>query len=344
MITYVNTVFVNNDSKGVITTTPAAPVDANTPSTDAGKFVIAKTADDMGEKVRIGLVTDKIQVIRKKNGNAFAPVIRWTNDIKPKCLKSLNSTTYEADTEDKYDIEFNGLDAEVLKDLAMGGRRIVVRLQFKDLPTRYRKWSETYEYVTKEGDTKETIAKGIANTINYQYKRARVNATVAGTKLTLEAMPYDDDNVVDSISWAAKVRFTCNVYYTNPKDAAFASNNKYFLKGVTINKTPGKWYAASAKLVRDREAQSFGYMGILNRGEGTYPIIKPDLQTKLDGKYDSVTLEFENTYRTADDWIKTNKQSVEIYVNTGKGADVLKAIQTAFGIATADKSASDTSH
>ena len=332
MITYVNTVFVNNDSKGVITTMPAAPADATTPSTDAGKFVVIKTADDMGEKVRIGLVTDKVQVIHKKSGNAFAPVIRWTNDIKPKCIKSLNSTTYEDDTEDKYDIDFAGIDPEVEKELGLGGRRIVVRLQFKDLPTRYRKWSETYEYVTKEGDTKTTIAEGIANTINYQYKRARVNASATAGKLTIEAMPYDDDNIVDSISWAAKVRFTCNVYYTNPKDAAFASNNKYFLKGVTIKKTPGKWYTASAKLVRDREAQSFGYMGILNRGDGTDPIIQPDLQTKLDGKYDSVTLEFENTYRTADDWIKTNKQSVEIYVNSGKGADVLKAMQTAFGI------------
>ena len=35
---------------------------------------------------------------------------------------------------------------------------------------------------------------------------------------------------------------------------------------------------------------------------------------------------------TSENWIKTNKQSVEIYVNSGKGADVLKAMQTAFGI------------
>lgn len=340
MITYVNTVFVNNDPKGVLTTDAAAPANAQTPSADAGKFIV-KTIDagNNGEKkIKIGLVTDKVSVIRKKDGNAYAAVVRWTNDIMPDRLKSYNELDYKADTEDSYKIDFTKVDASVMSDLAQGHRRIVVRLQFKDLPTRYRKWSETYEYMTKAGDTAATIAEGIANTINYQYKRQRVMADGKTTEgvLVLTAMPYDDDDKIDSLSWANKVRFTANVWYTNPQDAAFASNNKYFIKGLTITKTPGDWYAASAKLVRDREAQSFGYAGVLNQGEGTWPIIKPDLNTRLDVQYDGITLEFENTYRTADDWIKTTKQAVEIYGKTGALADLRTAIKVALGLQAAE--------
>jgi hypothetical protein len=56
-----------------------------------------------------------------------------------------------------------------------------------------------------------------------------------------------------------------------------------------------------------------GYLGILNRGEGTWPIIKPAMETDLDAKYDAITLEFENMYRAADDIQRKTKQTLEIY-------------------------------
>ena len=64
-----------------------------------------------------------------------------------------------------------------------------------------------------------------------------------------------------------------------------------------------------------------GYQGILNRGEGTWPIIKPEMETELGGQYDAITLEFENMYRAADDIQRKTKQTLEIYCpslnNTG---------------------------
>ena len=114
------------------------------------------------------------------------------------------------------------------------------------------------------------IAAGIAKQINLQYKRARVTASAAAGVLTLTALPYDDDNVVDSYSWAGKVRFVADCYYTDPAAAAFASRNKYFLPGMIIEKTPGVWSTTSAKLVRDRESQGMGYDGIMNRIQFPY--------------------------------------------------------------------------
>ena len=191
------------------------------------------------------------------------------------------------------------------------------------MPTRFRKWTESYEYVTKSNDTKITIGDNIAKLINKDYKRARVTAASDGAgKVTLTAMDYDDDNSSETINLAGVVRFNVNVYYTDPDAAAFASRNKYFPTGVVITKTPGVQNPVDAKLVRDRESLSMGYEGILNRGEGTWPIIKPSIEAQLDKQYDGITLEFENMYRAADDIQRKTKQTVEIYGITGQLADV----------------------
>ena len=351
MITYVNTVLVSNlASNNLLTEAPQAALALNTASADAGKFVVmtldeapakitttsggtTTTSDDSSfpyitttnadkyQTIRIGIVTKKnaVKVNYATGAVTYEPIIKWSNKIAAGEIKSYVERTYEADTEDAVVINFNGMDAAVLSKLAEGGKRIIVRLTFKDLPTRYRKWTESYEYVTVAGDTKATIATGIANLINKQYKRARVTAVASGTSVTLTAMPYDDDNAVDSLNWANKGRFNVNIYYTDPAGEGWESTNKNFPKGVTITKTPGKQYAASAKLVRDREAQAMGYLGILNRGEGTWPVVKPDMETDLTKHYNAITLEFERTYRAADDIFRKTKECVEIYTPAALG-------------------------
>ena len=72
-----------------------------------------------------------------------------------------------------------------------------------------------------------------------------------------------------------------------------------------------------------------GYEGILNRGECTWPIIKPAMETDLSAQYDAITLEFENMYRTADDLQRRTKQTLEIYGLTGQLTS-LKAVLEAF--------------
>jgi hypothetical protein len=213
------------------------------------------------------------------------------------------------------------------------------------MPHRFRKWTESYEYVTAEGDTKIKIAQNIANMINREWKRARIEATqgtytaangntpasfsasASGTTIKLVAMPYDDDDAVDTLNVANKVRFNVNVYWTDPTADGWESKNKHFPAGAAIIKEPGKQYAASAKLVRDREAWAMGYQGILNRGEGTWPIVKPDMETSLSGTYDAIILEHENMYRAADDIQRKTKQVLEVYA---EGITNLKAVLDAF--------------
>lgn len=329
MITYVNTVLVSNEPAAVLSAAPAAAASMSAASADKGKFVIMNCDPDIAagdlytinantQNIKIGVVTGKNFAKRDRSGAvSYLPIVKWSNIIKKNDIKSFHELTYtNASSEDTITIDFTGMDVQVANTLKLGDKRIIVRLTFKDLPTRYRKWTESYEYVTKIGDDDVKIAQGIANMINSQWKRARVVATANAGVVTLVAMPYDDDDNVDSINWAAKVRFNANVYYTDPSAAAFASRNKYFIEGVVITKTPGKQYPADAKLVRDREAQAWGYEGILNR-DCNFVTIKPDMITDLSQNYDALTLEFENMYRAADDIFRKTKQTVEMYVPAG---------------------------
>ena len=345
MITYVNTVLVSNlASSNVLSAAPAGS-NQDVPSADAGKFVFMTLDEDFAakglatpydvtaanagdlERIKVGIVTKENapKVNYATGALTYEPVIKWSNVISADSIKSYLCSKYSAanaTTEDAIVIDFTNLATDIEAKFAQGGKRLIVRLTFKDLPTRFRKWTESYEYVTKAGDTKATIATNVANMINKDYKRARVIAAASGTTVTLTAMKYTDDNSVDSINWYNKVRFNANVYYTDPAGECWESINKHFPDGVTINKTPGKTWIADAKLVRDREAGSLGYQGILNHGEGTWPIIKPAMVTDLTKNYDAITLEFERMYRTADDLQRRTKESVEIYCAAGGASDV----------------------
>lgn len=323
MITYVNTVLVGTGVGELVSDLSSVS------ASDAGKYVVvdndgtvltAATADE-AEAIKVGLVSDKTTVNHKTG--ASMPVINWSNIIKKADLKSYSYSEYEADTEDVVTIDLTNASG-------FEGKRIVVRLTYKDLPTRFRKWSESYDFLCAANETKATLAAKIVAKINKEYKRARVTASVVdSTKVVLTAMKYTDDDAVDTINVYDKVRFNANVWMTDPVADGFAKNNKYSVPGISIAKTPGKTFTASAKLVRDAEAQAMGYLGILNRGEGTWPIIKPGMNTQLNAHYDSLTIEFENMYRAADDIQRKTKQALQIFEHNGHSS-AIKAVLDAF--------------
>ena len=374
MITYVNSVFVSNVSSSNV-------VDSLANATK-GKFVFWDI--DANDAITANTVRFKIGMGTGKTINGVKE-IKWSNIINVDDIKGWTAHTAVADTEDTCYIDLSGATGLIGsgKLLSKAGKRIIVRLTFKDMPHRFRKWTESYEYITKDGDTAASIAAGIAEMINKEVKRARVTATVGaittassatsteavttilaesssnsgdgkyfhedanvgtssattGAVIKIAAMPYDDDDSVDSLNWANKVRFNVNAYYTDPAAEGWESLNKNFITGAKIEKVPGSTDRSSAKLVRDRESQAMGYQGILNRGEGTWPIIKPAMETSLSattasgvvGAYNVVTLEFENMYRTADDLFRKTKQTVEIYT-TAATSTITAASKGCLGI------------
>ena len=328
MITYVNTVLVSNKNGASLATSSDLE---GKQSKDAlkqlvGKFVFMNCDPAMQDgspitdiyvpnadvdTFKIGVIKDSYYTKFDKTlgKTLYIPTVKWSNEIKVADIKSMSILTYTDDTEDKVTIDFSNIDVETSDLLASGGIPVVLRLTFKDLPTRYRKWSESYDYVTKPGDTGVEIAAGLAETISRQIRRARVYASVNGASLILEAMPYDDDNSNETYNVANKVRFNANCWFSDPKAPGFASTNKYAIG--EISKEVGIQYPASAKLVRDRERDAQGYEGLLHRCCWFDP--KPAIVADINSKYDGITLEFENMYRAADDIFRKTKQTVEIY-------------------------------
>ena len=338
MITYVNTVLVtnkNNDDWAAYTDlqSKAKKEDA---AALAGKIVFfdydkdeknAYTPTATAKKFRLGVITNETSIVRKKDGSVgYVPVVKWSNDILAHDIKSVTLNKYADDAEDTVTIDFSSVSDTTQNLFKEGGCTIVVRLTFKDMDTRYRKWTESYSYVTEVDDTIEIIAKNICNQINREYRRARVTAELTnGTKgsnnaIKIVAMKYDDDEQAVTENVYGKVRFDANAYYSNSKAPGWASNNKYDITGLKITKVPGTTSATSAKLVRDRERASFDYMGVLHRCCWFDP--QPKMVTDINAKYAGVTLEFENQYHTADDLMRQTKQTVEFYAtNNGAAGD-----------------------
>lgn len=338
MITYVNTVLVSNANGDTLAT--KAEIEGKATAAEAkalaGKFAFMNCDPDCPsdklyevpasndfDTFKIGVVTEKnTLIVNKQTGQKkYVPFIRWSNEIKTADIKSLTKLTYSASSEDVVEIDFNSMDAATQNLVAQGNINIIFRIQYKDIPARYRKWTESYNYVTKLGDDAAKIATEIAKTINLQEKRARVIAEANAGKVTLTAMEYDDDLADDTENPTAKVRFNVNLYYTNPVAPGWASNNKYeLLPATAIVKTPGVTYPASDKLVREHERNARGYMGAVHTCKWYDP--KPAMTAILGGQYSGFTLEFENMYRAADDIFRKTKQTVEVYATNGTSATI----------------------
>lgn len=341
MITYVNSVLVSNKNGETLATAEELKGKAKKEDLKplVGKFVFMNcdpakqygaaiedvySMDEAADRFKIGVVTsDSFQKVDKLGNVTFVPVVKWSNIINVADIKSVAKLDYKEDSEDEITIDFSGIADETMDLLAQGGCPVVLRLTFKDMPMRYRKWTESYSYVTKVGDTVENIIAGLIKDIIRAPKRQRVYAKIDGQKLILTQMKYDDDESNRTENVYMKGRFDANMYWMNPAAPGWASNNKYDL-GVVFSKKEGVTYPATAKLVRDRERATFDYQGVLHRSCWYDP--QPAMVTNLDNKYDGITIEFENQYRTADDLWRRTKQTVEIYAsNNGEamGADLI---------------------
>ena len=329
MITYVNTVLVTNKNNQTL----AVKADLQEKATKelatakAGAIVVndidvadGYTLSANTKRFKIGVITSNSTQVRHRDGSIkYIPIVKWSNVINVDDIKSIKKVDYKDDVEDKVVVDFTNLEETTASLFAEGGCTITLRITYKDMPTRYRKWTESYSYVTKPGDTKKDIIDGLFNDIMIAPKRQRINVTKTADAITLEAMKYDDDEQAVTENVYAKVRFDVNMYYSNSKAPGWASNNKYKVAGVTIKKTEGTTNASSAKLVRDRERAAFDYSGVLHRCCWFDP--QPKMVTDINAQYNGITIEFENMYRTADDLHRKTKQTVELYITNNGIAD-----------------------
>lgn len=140
---------------------------------------------------------------------------------------------------------------------------------------------------------------------------AATNLAGGNLNLVLTALAKDDNEGKESINIYTRVNVVANLWYTNPNASGFASKNKYPVAGITISKTSGFNGVGYWKEIRDKEQVALSYRGILNRT--WFPVIKPELNVVVDGRYDGCVIEFEPEHANAEDSFRKTKQSVEVY-------------------------------
>lgn len=297
----------------------------NTP-TEGNPFKIGKVIGDMNVTLSDGTVQVSKQTIFGNEINPFkvkstADRITGTTDNNGALIADF-VRPFLAPVEQVSTLDLTNTTITV-------GYRYVLRIYYRDIYELKSMFTKSYEYFATSADTATTVVAALAATVNKDLDR-RVNVTVAGPVMTLTALPKNDNEGVDAINLYSQVNFTAMVYAT---DEFRWVGNRYIDTGAVYELvtagSPGSGYW---KVVRDREKLAMPYRGVTN--QTWFPIIKPAMTVDPTVNYDTIVLEYENSFASADNQYRKNVWlAEEIYLPTGT-ADTLGAnIKTYLGIA-----------
>lgn len=307
MLQYVNSVLVGKAQSANAKTMADAVAGDVLMFNNQGALISTPAEAASADAIKLGLVTGKTQSYVKADGTTEdIKVLQYSNIIPKNSIREYNPFTFMALKEDKITIDFGAFTPVV-------GNRYVLRIIYQDLYEHPGQFTHTYEVIASS-DTLSKLIDRFVLQINKDTRR-RVVATKTDSTIVLTALPKNDNEGKESINIYTQVSMIAVLYYTNPNATGFASKNKYPLDGVTVSKVAGTPGKGNAKLIRDREQAALSYKGIMNRT--WFPVIKPELNVNLNGKYDGFVIEFEPEHRTAEDGFRKTKQSVEVYVENG---------------------------
>ena len=229
-------------------------------------------------------------------------VVEYSNAIQKASKPSYVMGDYKAPVAEKIEIDLTSAKPVI-------GHRYVLRIVYKDLYEAPGQFTHTYETVATS-EVADDLGNALLKKINKHANR-RVTATFANHKLTLTAMPKDDNEGVYSLNEYSVVSMEASLYVTIP--GALLSNVPEAVAGATIKKTashPGKGFW---KQVRDMEVRMLGYKGHVFTD--AYPIIEPKRNVTEGASYDYITIENDNLYLSPDNqYIKTTPLTTELYV------------------------------
>lgn len=252
--------------------------------------------------VYIGVVGDNMTITLPNGTSATKRSVEYSNAIQKASNPSYVIGNYVAPALEKIEIDLENATVVI-------GHRYVLRIVYKDMYEAPGQFTHTYEAIATTGIPKN-LGNALLNKINKHANR-RVNATLTGSKLTLTALPKDDNEGVYSLNEYSVVSMEASLYVTIP--GALLSNVPEAVPGAIITKTagnPGKGYW---KQVRDMEVRMLGYKGHVFTD--AYPIIEPKRNVTEGTSYDCITIKNDNLYLSPDNqYIKTTPLTTELYV------------------------------
>ena len=252
--------------------------------------------------IYVGVCTGDMTVTMPDGTSSTKKVVEYSNAIQKASKPSYVMGDYIAPVAEKIEIDLTSVRPVI-------GHRYVLRIVYKDLYEAPGQFTHTYETVATS-EVVDDLGNALLKKINKHANR-RVTATFASHKLTLTAMPKDDNEGVYSLNEYSVVSMEASLYVTIP--GALLSNVPEAVAGATIKKTAGHPGKGFWKQVRDMEVRMLGYKGHVFTD--AYPIIEPKRFVTEGATYDYFTIENDNLYLSPDNqYIKTTPLTTEVYV------------------------------
>lgn len=257
--------------------------------------------------IYVGVCTGDMTVTIPNGTSSTKKVVEYSNAIQKASKPSYVMGDYEAPVAEEIEIDLTSARPVI-------GHRYILRIVYKDLYEAPGQFTHTYETVATSG-VADDLGNALLKKINKHANR-RVTATFANHKLTLTAMPKDDNEGVYSLNEYSVVSMEASLYVTIP--GALLSNVPEAVAGATIKKTAGHPGKGFWKQVRDMEVRMLGYKGHVFTD--AYPIIEPKRFVTEGATYDYFTIENDNLYLSPDNqYIKTTPLTTEVYVEHAEG-------------------------
>lgn len=302
MITRVDSVMIGKKCPASYTTVNA--LNAGEVALFDENRVLIKNQDDAlkASTIYVGVCTGDMTVTIPNGTSSTKKVIEYSNAIQKASKPSYVTGNYKAPVAEKIEIDLTSAKPVI-------GHRYVLRIVYKDLYEAPGQFTHTYETVATS-DVAVNLGNALLKKINKHANR-RVTAELVGHKLTLTAMPKDDNEGVYSLNEYSVVSMEASLYVTIP--GALLSNVPEAVAGVTIKKIAGHPGKGSWKQVRDMEVRMLGYKGHVFTD--AYPIIEPKRFVTEGMIYDYFIIKNDNLYLSPDNqYIKTTPLTTEVYV------------------------------
>lgn len=290
---------------------------------DENKSLIKDEASAVkASTVYIGVVGDNMTIALPDGTSVTKRSVEYSNAIQKASKPSYVIGNYVAPVQEKIEIDLASATVVI-------GHRYVLRIVYKDMYEAPGQFTHTYEAIATT-ETANDLGNALLKKINKHTNR-RVNATFENHKLTLTALPKDDNEGVYSLNEYSVVSMEASLYVTIP--GALLSNVPEAVPGATITNTAGEPGKGYWKQVRDMEVRMLGYKGHVFTD--AYPIIEPKRNVTEGASYNYITIENDNLYLSPDNqYIKTTPLTTELYVersaslNTSQFVKNLKAFIT----------------